>query len=138
MPRALFALNRDRIRPWVCTPRPPKTGARHKHHPRQEIARRGHRRGRRVSLLAALFASAGTAHAGTNPASFANQDGSLEVVYGGGGVALYATIVDVRNPQGATEVCHYHLVGVMNTPGFPMTTTPRSPGNSASYSPVVY
>jgi hypothetical protein len=58
-----------------------------------------------------LFASAGTAQAETNPTYFANQDGSLEVIYGGGGMAIYATIVDARNPPGATEVCHYHAVG---------------------------
>jgi hypothetical protein len=119
-----------------------------------------------VSLPVILFAGAGTAQAETNPAYFANQDGSLEVIYGGGGMALYATIVDARNPAGAREVCHYHSVGVMNTPGFPydrdtMVTgpSPSAPvtiifqqlggtysvnvtcygtGNSASYSPVVY
>jgi len=117
-------------------------------------------------LLVVLFACAGTAQAETNPAYFANQDGSLEVIYGGGGVALYATIVDAHNPRGATEICHYHSVGVMNTLGFPydrdtMVTgpSPSAPvtiifqqqggtysvnvtcygtGNSASYSPVVY
>jgi len=119
-----------------------------------------------VSLPAMLLSGAATAQAETNPTYFANQDGSLEVRYGGGGVALYATIVDTRNPPGATEVCHYHSVGVMNTPGFPYdrdtTVTGPSPsapvtitfqqlggtysvnvtcygtGNSASYSPVVY
>jgi hypothetical protein len=119
-----------------------------------------------VSLPAMLLTGAGTALAETNPAYFANPDGSLEVIYGGGGMAIYATIVDARNPQGATEVCHYHSVGVMNTPGFPYdrdtTVTGPSPsapvtiifqqlggtysvnvtcygtGNSASYSPVVY
>ena len=69
-----------------------------------------------VSLPTLLFAGAGTAQAETNPTYFANQDGSLEVIYGGGGLALYATIVDAHNPPGATEVCHYHSVGVMNTP----------------------
>ena len=119
-----------------------------------------------VSLPILLFSGAGIAQAETNPTYFANQDGSLEVIYGGGGLALYATIVDARNPAGATEVCHYHSVGVMNTPGFPydldtMVTgpSPSAPvtiifqqlggtysvnvtcygtGNSASYSPVVY
>jgi hypothetical protein len=47
----------------------------------------------------------------TNPACFANQDGSLEVIYGGGGVALYATIVDAHNPTEATAICHYHFGG---------------------------
>jgi hypothetical protein len=64
-----------------------------------------------VSLPTLLFAGAETAQAETNPTYFANQDGSLEVIYGGGGVALYATIVDAHNPRGATEVCHYHSVG---------------------------
>ena len=45
-----------------------------------------------------LVASAGTAQAETNPTYFANQDGSIEVIYGGGGMAIYATIVDARNP----------------------------------------
>jgi hypothetical protein len=58
-----------------------------------------------VSLAVMLFAGAGNARAETNPTYFANQDGSLEVIYGGGGVALYATIVDGHNPPGATEVC---------------------------------
>jgi hypothetical protein len=119
-----------------------------------------------ASLPTLLFAGSGTAHAETNPTYFANPDGSLEVIYGGGGVAIYATIVDAHNPPGATEVCHYHSVGVMNTPGFPYdrdtTVTGPSPsapvtiifqqlggtysvnvtcygtGNSAGYSPVVY
>ena len=38
-----------------------------------------------------LFASTGIAQAETNPTYFANPDGSLEVIYGGGGIALYAT-----------------------------------------------
>lgn len=119
-----------------------------------------------LSLPALLFARAGIGKAETNPTYFANQDGSLEVIYGGGGLALYATIVDARNPAGATEVCHYHSVGVMNTPGFPydrdtrvtgpspsapvtiifqqlggtysVNVTCHGTGNSASYSPVVY
>jgi hypothetical protein len=119
-----------------------------------------------VSLPTMLLAGAGSAQAVTNPTYFANQDGSLEVIYGGGGLAIYATIVDARNPAGATEVCHYHSVGVMNTPALPYdrdtTVTGPSPsapvtiifqqlggtysvnvtcygtGNSATYSPVVY
>jgi hypothetical protein len=119
-----------------------------------------------TALATMLLAEAGSAQAVTNPAYFANPDGSLEVIYGGGGLALYATIVDARNPMGATEVCHYHSVGVMNTPPLPYdwdTTvngpSPSAPvtiifqqlggtysvnvtcngtGNSASYSPVVY
>jgi hypothetical protein len=113
-----------------------------------------------------LLGSGGIAQAETNPTYFANQDGSLEVIYGGGGLALYATIVDAHNPPGATEFCHYHSVGVMSTPAFPYdadTTVsgphPSSPvtilfqqpggtysvnvtcngtGNTAGYSPVQY
>jgi hypothetical protein len=44
-----------------------------------------------VSPPAMLFAGAVTAQAETNPTYFANQDGSLEVIYGGG-IALYATM----------------------------------------------
>ena len=119
-----------------------------------------------LSLPAMVFGAAGTARAGTNPTLFTNQDGSMEVVYGGGGLALYATIVDARNPQGATERCHYHSVGVMSTlalpydadtlvtgpsPSAPVTIIFQQPGgtysvnvtcygtgNSAAYSPVVY
>jgi hypothetical protein len=119
-----------------------------------------------VALPAMVVAGAGTAQAVTNPAYFANPDGSLEVIYGGGGLALYATIIDARNPMGTTEFCHYHSVGVMNTPALPYdrdTTvngpSPSAPvtiifqqlggtysvnvtcsgtGNSAAYSPVVY
>lgn len=119
-----------------------------------------------VSLPAMLFAGAGTAQAATNPAYFTNPAGTLEVIYGGGGIALYATIVDSTNPEGATEVCHYHSVGVMSTPALPyeadtMVTGPHpsapvtiifqqtggtyavmvtcyGTGNSAGYSPVVY
>ncbi|HME17847.1 MAG TPA: hypothetical protein VKG83_20790 [Mycobacterium sp.] len=119
-----------------------------------------------VSLPAMLFANTGNAQAETNPTYFASQDGSLEVIYGGGGAALFVTVVDAHNPPGATEVCHYHSVGVMNTPAFPYdrdtTVTGASPsapvtivfppaggtysvnvtclgtGNSASYSPVVF
>lgn len=117
-------------------------------------------------LFAGLFAGAPTAQAATNPTMFTNQDGTLEVIYGGGGLALFATIVDTKNPQGATELCHYHSEGVMNTLAFPYDAsilvtgpTPSAPvtiifvqlggtfsvtvtcdgtGNTASYSPVVY
>lgn len=119
-----------------------------------------------VSLPLMMVASTGSAQAETNPTYFANQDGSLEVIYGGGGMAVYATIVDAHNPPGATEICHYHSVGVMNTLALPYdrntTVTGPSPsapvtiifqqhggtysvnvtcygtGNSAVYSPVVY
>jgi hypothetical protein len=118
-----------------------------------------------ISLSAALFASAGTAQAATDPTYFSNSDGSMEVIYSGGGLANYATIVDSRNPEGSTEFCHYHSVGVMNTialpydadttvtgphPSSPITiifqaiggrysvnVTCNSTGNSAAFSPVV-
>lgn len=117
-------------------------------------------------IPAMVFIGAGAAKAGTNPTLFTNQDGTLEVVYGGGGLALYATIVDTRNPEGATEDCHYHSVGVMRTPALPYDAdtfvtgpSPSAPvtiifqqlggtysvnvtcygtGNSAAYSPVIY
>lgn len=119
-----------------------------------------------VSLTAMLIAAGATAQAETSPTYFTNPDNSLEVIYGGGGLALYATIIDTHNPPGATEFCHYHSVGVMNTPALPYNAdttvtgpSPSSPvtiifqqhggtysvnvtcngtGNSASYSPVVY
>jgi hypothetical protein len=119
-----------------------------------------------VSLPAMLFAGAGTAQAETNPGYFTNRDNSLEVIYGGGGLALYATIVDAKNPPGATEDCHYHSVGVMTTPALPYDAdtwvtgpSPSAPvtiifqqiggtysvnvtcygtGNVAGYSPVIY
>ncbi len=118
-----------------------------------------------VALPAMLFAGAGTAQAGTNPTTFTNTNGTMQVIYGGGGVADYATIVDATNPPGATENCHYHSVGVQNTPAFTYDAdtwvtgpNPSSPvtiifqliggsysvnvtchgtGNSAAYSPVV-
>lgn len=119
-----------------------------------------------VSLPAMLFAGAGTAQAETNPGYFTNQNGTLEVIYGGGGLASYATIVDAKNPPGATEDCHYHSVGVMTTPALPydadtwvtgpnpsapvtillpqrggtysVTVTCYGTGNVAGYSPVIF
>jgi hypothetical protein len=118
-----------------------------------------------MSLSAALFASAGTAQA-TDPTYFYNSDNSMQVIYGGGGGAIFATIVDLRNPEGVTEFCQYHAVGVQGTPTFPYTrqTTVTGPnpsapiaivlpplgghfavdvscqgtGNSAAFSPVIY
>ena len=80
-----------------------------------------------MSLSAALFASAGTAQA-TDPTYFYNSDNSMQVIYGGGGGTIFATIVDLRNPEGATEFCQYHAVGVQGTPTFPYTAKRRSPG----------
>ena len=116
-------------------------------------------------LSGALFAGAGMARAATDPTYFWNSDNSMEVLYSGGGLANYATIVDARNPEGSTEFCHYHSTGVMGTVAFPynVDTTvtgphPSSPitiifqavggrysvsvtcdntGNSAAFSPVV-
>jgi hypothetical protein len=116
-----------------------------------------------VALLS--FSSAGIAHA-TDPNYFYNSDNSMQVSYGEGGGAIFATITDLRNPPGAIEVCQYHAVGVQGTPAFPynrqtMLTGPNpSPpitiifqqlgghyavdvscqgtGNSAAFSPVIY
>ena len=118
-----------------------------------------------LSVPAMFLVSSGTAQA-TNPVYFTNTDGSMQVIYGGGGLALSVTVVDTSNPPGATQICHYHSVGVMNTPAFPYDAdvwvtgpTPSNPvtillpspgakysvdvsclgtGNSAAYSPVVF
>jgi hypothetical protein len=118
-----------------------------------------------ISLSAALFASAGIAHA-TDPNYFYNSDNSMQVSYGEGGGAIFATITDLRNPPGAIEVCQYHAVGVQGTPALPYNsqTTLNGPnpsppitiifqqlgghyavdvscqgtGNSAAFSPVIY
>jgi hypothetical protein len=118
-----------------------------------------------ISLSAALFASAGTAQA-TEPTYFYNSDNSMQVSYGEGGGAIFATIVDLRNPPGATEFCQYHAVGVQGTPALPYNRqtavtgpNPSAPitiifqqlgghyavdvscqgtGNSAAFSPVIY
>jgi hypothetical protein len=118
-----------------------------------------------AALALLSFASAGTAQA-TEPAYFYNSDNSMQVIYGGGGGAIYATVVDSRNPEGVTEFCQYHAVGVQGTPTFPynrQTTVtgpnPSAPiaivlpplgghfavdvscqgtGNSAAFSPVIY
>jgi hypothetical protein len=126
---------------------------------------------RRVSATAATvlalvpFAGAGTAQA-TEPTYFYNSDNSMQVSYGEGGGAIFATIVDLRNPEGTLEFCQYHAVGVQGTPTFPYTrqTTVTGPnpsapitivlpplgghfavdvscqgtGNSAAFSPVIY
>src|SRR5437868_6395996 len=118
-----------------------------------------------ISLSAALLAGTGSAQA-TEPGYFYNSDNSMQVIYGGGIGALYATVVDLRNPEGATEFCQYHAVGVQGTPALPynqQTTVtgpnPSAPitiifqqfgghyavdvncqgtGNSAAFSPVIY
>jgi hypothetical protein len=118
-----------------------------------------------ATAMAALVASAGTAQAETDPTYFWNSDNSMEVIYSGGGLANYATIVDSRNPEGSTEFCHYHSTGVMGTIAFPYDATitvtgphPSAPitivfqavggrysvnvtcnntGNSAAFSPVL-
>jgi hypothetical protein len=118
-----------------------------------------------TALTLTIFAAAGTAQA-TDPTYFYNSDNSMQVSYGEGGGAIFATIVDLRNPEGATEFCQYHAVGVQGTPTFPYTrqTTVTGPnpsapiaivlppiggrfavdvscqgtGNSAAFSPVIY
>jgi hypothetical protein len=113
----------------------------------------------------ALAASAATAQA-IEPAYFYNSDNSMQVSYGEGGGAIFATITDLRNPPGAIEVCQYHAVGVQGTPALPYNrqTTLNGPnpsppitiifqqlgghyavdvscqgtGNSAAFSPVIY
>jgi FlaG/FlaF family flagellin (archaellin) len=117
------------------------------------------------ALAVAQFSSVGLAHAATDPTYFSNSDGSMEVIYSGGGLANYATIVDSRNPEGSTEFCHYHSTGVQGTialpydadttvtgphPSSPITiifqaiggrysvnVTCNNTGNSAAFSPVV-
>lgn len=118
-----------------------------------------------LSAIAATFAGAGTAQAATDPTYFTNSDGSMQVIYSGGGLTTYATVVDARNPEGSTEFCHYHSDGVMGTVAFPynadttvtgphpsapitiifqaiggrysVNVTCSSTGNSAAFSPVV-
>ena len=116
-------------------------------------------------VVVALVVSAATAQA-TDPTYFYNSDNSMQVSYGQGGGAIFATIVDLRNPEGATEFCQYHAIGVQGTPAFPFNRqtavtgpNPSAPitiifqqlgghyavdvscqgtGNSAAFSPVVY
>jgi hypothetical protein len=117
-----------------------------------------------VALAATLFTGAGTAHA-ANPVQFTNDNGTLEVIYGGGGLSVFATIVDTTNPPGVTEICHYHSVGVQpptlpfdadklvtgpnpSTPliilvpllgdQYSVAVTCNGTGNEASYAPVFY
>lgn len=87
-----------------------------------------------LSLSAVVFVGAGTARAGTDPTYFSNSDGSMEVIYSGGGLTTYATVVDARNPEGSTEFCHYHSNGVMGTVAFPYDadTTVTGPHPSAT------
>jgi hypothetical protein len=86
-----------------------------------------------LSLSAVVFVGAGIARAGTDPTYFSNSDGSMEVIYSGGGLTTYATVVDARNPEGSTEFCHYHSNGVMGTVAFPYDadTTVTGPHPSA-------
>lgn len=126
---------------------------------------------RQISAAAAAalglisLSSAEIAHA-TEPNYFYNSDNSMQVSYGQGGGAIFATVVDLRNPPGAIEVCQYHAVGVQGTPALPFnrqtTVTGPNPsppitiifqqigghysvdvtcegtGNSAAFSPVIY
>jgi hypothetical protein len=118
-----------------------------------------------ASAVTALAASATTAQA-IEPTYFYNSDNSMQVSYGEGGGAIFATITDLRNPPGAIEVCQYHAIGVQGTPAWPYnrqtTLTGPNPsppitiiwqqlgghyavdvscqgtGNSAAFSPVIY
>ncbi len=117
-----------------------------------------------IASAAMLFPGAGLAHA-ANPVQFTNDSGTLEVIYGGGGLGVFATIVDTANPPGVTEICHYHSVGVEpptlpwdadklvtgpnpSTPlivvipllgaQYSVAVTCNGTGNSASYAPVLY
>jgi hypothetical protein len=118
-----------------------------------------------ATAVTALAASAATAQA-IEPAYFYNSDNSMQVSYGEGSGAIFATITDLRNPPGAIEVCQYHAVGVQGTPALPYNrqTTLNGPnpsppitiifqqlgghyavdvscqgtGNSAAFSPVIY
>ena len=118
-----------------------------------------------ATAVTALAASAAMAQA-IEPAYFYNSDNSMQVSYGEGGGAIFATITDLRNPPGAIEVCQYHAVGVQGTPALPYNrqTTLNGPnpsppitiifhqlgghyavdvscqgtGNSAAFSPVIY
>ena len=120
-----------------------------------------------TALALTVFAAAGSAQA-IDPTYFYNSDNSMQVSYGGGGGggAIFATIVDLRNPEGATELCQYHALGVQGTPALPFNRqtavtgpNPSAPitiifhqigghyavdvscqgtGNSAAFSPVIY
>jgi hypothetical protein len=117
-----------------------------------------------AASAAVLFAGAGAAHA-ANPVQFTNDNGTLEVIYGGSGLGVFATIVDTTNPPGVTEICHYRSVGVEpptlpydadklvtgpnpSTPllvvvpllggQYSVAVTCNGTGNAATYSPVVY
>ena len=118
-----------------------------------------------ATAVTALAASVATAQA-IDPAYFVNSDNSMQVSYGEGGGAIFATVTDLRNPPGAIEVCQYHAVGVQGTPALPYNrqTTVNGPnpsppitiifqqlgghyavdvscqgtGNSAAFSPVIY
>jgi hypothetical protein len=118
-----------------------------------------------TALTLTIFAAAGTAQA-TEPAYFYNSDNSMQVSYGDGVGTIFATVVDLRNPEGVLEFCQYHQVGVQGTPALPYTRqatvtgpNPSPPiaivipplggrfavdvscqgtGNSAAFSPVIY
>ena len=118
-----------------------------------------------ATLALLSLSSAATAQA-TDPNYFYNSDNSMQVSYGEGAGAIFATVTDLRNPPGAIEVCQYHAVGVQGTPALPYVrqTTLNGPnpgppitiifqqlgghyavdvscqgtGNSAAFSPVIY
>src|SRR5271163_4184510 len=80
-----------------------------------------------AALALLSFSSAGIAHA-TDPNYFYNSDNSMQVSYGEGGGAIFATITDLRNPPGAIEVCQYHAVAFRARPRFPTSVRRRSTG----------
>ena len=63
-----------------------------------------------LSLSATLFAGAGTAQA-TEPTYFYNSDNSMQVIYGGGVGAIYATVVDTPKPRGRNGILPIPLGG---------------------------
>ena len=67
-----------------------------------------------ATVVTALAASAATAQA-IEPAYFYNSDNSMQVSYGEGGGAIFATITDLRNPPGAIEVCIHKFFHAKST-----------------------
>jgi hypothetical protein len=92
------------------------------------------------------LSSPGIAHA-TDPNYFYNSDNSMQVSYGEGGGAIFATITDLRNPPGAIEVCQYNgpnpsapITIIFQQLGghYAVDVSCQGTGNSAAFSPVIY
>ncbi|OBJ70937.1 hypothetical protein [Mycobacterium sp. 1274756.6] len=66
-----------------------------------------------LTIAALPLVGAGTAQANANPVMFGTLD--LWVQYEGGGLSLWATVLDGGNPDGVTEWCSYHSVGTGET-----------------------